>query len=261
MSKGRRKLIQQIPGIIKMLLGELNATGRPAYVVGGAVRDLLLSREPDDFDVATAGRPEEVLSLAHRKGWKTVERLGRNFGVVLIVIDGQPIEVTTFRGESYGDDAHRPEKVWFTDDLDDDLSRRDFTMNAMAVGIDGILHDPFGGRCDLAAKFIRAVGDPQQRFREDALRMFRACRFAAELGFTIDPAILAAMLTNRERVSGLSLERVKDELSWLLVANYPEKGLDPLVTTGLAAGSCRVRRLDGISHIPPPRINSAYEWG
>ena len=250
MCKGRRKLIQQIPEIPRMIIGELNASGWAAYVVGGAVRDILLKREPDDFDVATAARPEEVLALAHRMGWKTVTGLGQNYGVVLIIIGGSPVEVTTFRGESYGEDAHRPKQIWYTDSLEADLSRRDFTMNAMALGLDGILHDPFGGQGDITAKFIRAVGDPQLRFAEDALRMFRACRFAAELGFTIDQAILTAIPKQLERVAGLSLERVKDEMNWLLLADYPEMGLAPLVTTGLAASQCRARDSAGVSYTP-----------
>lgn len=254
-------MVEHIPAAVANLIREIQATGRPAYVVGGAVRDLLLDRTPDDFDIATAARPDEVVALAFRQGWKTVDQLGENFGVVLVVVAGHLVEVATFRGESYGEDAHRPEAVWFTDELIIDLARRDFTMNAMALDLDGRLIDPFGGLTDIQKKIIRAVGLPGKRFAEDGLRMFRACRFAAELGFFLDLEVLAAIPPLLERVRGLSRQRVKDELNWLLVAPYPQLGLEPLVATGLAGVECRVKSGDGSMQIPIlPELTALYQW-
>lgn len=231
-----------IPANIKIIMQEILAGGHAAYLVGGAVRDLLLGRIPADFDLATDAAPEDIIALATRAGWKTVDSLGRNFGVAVVVVNGEAVEVATYRGEHYGADSHRPEKVWFSTTLAEDLSRRDFTINAMALSIDGILQDPFDGRKDLSAGLLRAVGRPRQRFAEDALRMFRACRFAAELGFDIDGAVLEAMPANLSRVSGLSMERVREEIQRTLLAKQPERGLDALVISGLAGAQCRVTR-------------------
>ena len=174
------------PDYVTKTLNILNAAGYEAYVVGGAVRDQLLGLEPGDYDIATDGRPEQVAAVLRNAGYSLAEKLGENFGVVVAVTEGRSLEIATFRNEryAYGLDAHRPSEVWYCDTLKEDLSRRDFTVNAMAMDSRGNLYDYYGGQKDLEAKVIRTVGDPRKRFAEDALRMYRACRFVAQLGFT-----------------------------------------------------------------------------
>jgi len=172
-----------LPPIINRILTLLTEQGFAAYVVGGAVRDLLLGKAPGDFDVATSARPESVISILEPAGFTVVGELGQNFGVVVVHRDSQTVEIATFRGEAYGGDAHKPEQVWYCDDLEADLSRRDFTVNAMALDQSGNVYDYHGGRQDLQQKILRTVGDAPARYQEDALRMYRACRFVGQLGF------------------------------------------------------------------------------
>ena len=176
----------QFPDYVTKTLNILNAAGYEAYVVGGAVRDLLLGLEPGDYDIATDGRPEQIAAVLRNADYLLVEKLGENFGVVVAVTEGRSLEIATFRNEryAYGQDAHRPAEVWFCDTLKEDLSRRDFTVNAMAMDSRGKLYDYYGGQEDLQAKVLRTVGNPRKRFAEDALRMYRACRFVAQLDFT-----------------------------------------------------------------------------
>ena len=176
----------RFPAYVLKTLQILNAAGYEAYVVGGAVRDLLLGLEPGDYDVTTSGRPEQVAAVLRAAGYSLAEKLGENFGVVVAVTEGRALEIATFRNEryAYGQDAHRPAEVWYCDTLKEDLSRRDFTVNAMAMDSEGNLFDYYGGQQDLRAKLLRTVGDPRKRFAEDALRMYRACRFVAQLDFT-----------------------------------------------------------------------------
>ncbi|EAX48511.1 Polynucleotide adenylyltransferase [Thermosinus carboxydivorans Nor1] len=234
-------MIERVPQAVQLILTALGANGYAAYIAGGAVRDLVAGRPVNDYDIATSARPEAVREIAARQGWQVVDKLGTNYGVVMVVVDGTGVEVATFRGERYGEDSHRPAEVWYADTITDDLSRRDFTVNAMAMDVAGNIIDPFGGRRDLAARLIRTVGDPNRRFGEDALRMLRACRFAAQLGFAIDDVTLAAIPANLGRMAGLSLERVRLELDKLLLGDYPHLGLAALVATGLAGASCRVK--------------------
>lgn len=175
-----------LPAYVLKTLQILNAAGYEAYVVGGAVRDMLLGIEPGDFDITTNARPEQIASVLRAAGYTLAENLGENFGVVVAVTEGHALEIATFRNEryAYGQDAHRPAEVWFCDTLQEDLSRRDFTVNAMAMDSFGKLYDFFCGQEDLKAKLLRAVGNPKQRFAEDALRMYRACRFVSQLDFT-----------------------------------------------------------------------------
>lgn len=246
----------KLPSYIKSILNALNANGFEAYVVGGAVRDLLLNVEPGDFDVTTSAHPEQVLEICTAQNWRTVDKLGNNFGCVIAVVENVPVEITTFRGESYGYDAHKPEKIWFCDTLREDLSRRDFTVNAMALDIDGKLYDYFGGQEDLHNKILRTVGKAKLRYEEDALRMFRACRFVAQLGFNYlqedellppfgmegTPYYLERNFKFPvERCAGLSLERVRKELEKLLLGRYAGKGLMLFLATGLASATCRVK--------------------
>ena len=260
------QLVAKLPTYTKSILQALNEAGYEAYVVGGAVRDLLLRREPGDYDITTNAIPQQVLSLCQAKGWRTVDQLGHNFGCVLIVLDGFPTEVTTFRGESYDDsDVHRPTHTWFCDRLEDDLARRDFTINAMALDMQGHIYDFHGGRVDLRKRLLRPVGQAQVRYGEDALRMLRACRFVAQLGFDYVqdgvPAPACGMSGTPyylkevpvfpvERCNGLSLERVRKELESLLVNEHAGKGLMLMLATGLLQQSCRVRQNGAYLQVP-----------
>lgn len=234
----------------------LLTSGYQAYVVGGAVRDLLLGICPGDFDIATDARPADTLAICRQNGWKTVDKLGGNFGCVVAVVEHTAVEITTFRGEGYGSDAHRPEQIWYCDSLQDDLSRRDFTVNAMAMDIDGTIYDYFGGQQDLAHKLLRTVGNAWQRYEEDALRMLRACRFVGQLGFTYiqtdrllpsfgqqqTPYYLPVNFSfPTDHCAGLSLERVKKELDKLLLTEHAGHGLMLLMSTGLTDAICRVK--------------------
>lgn len=250
-------LAQALPAYTKKILHALNTAGFAAYVVGGAVRDLLLGQTPKDYDIATSARPEQVLALCEQQSWRTVDQLGRNFGCVVIVLDGEPTEVTTFRGESYSySDAHRPAQTWYCQTLVEDLSRRDFTVNAMALAADGTLIDPYGGQQDLQARLLRTVGNSEQRYQEDALRMFRACRFVAQLDFTYvqeegqlppcgqvgTPYYLPhSFAMPVERCTGLSLQRVRTELEKLLLSPQAGRGLMLMMATGLLSSSFCLR--------------------
>ncbi|MBR2716187.1 MAG: HD domain-containing protein [Oscillospiraceae bacterium] len=202
-----------------------------------------MGREPHDWDLTTSALPEEM----HRAfaGFRTVDT-GLRHGTVTVLIDGRSLEVTTYRLDGDYSDHRHPDGVTFTRDLTEDLARRDFTMNAMAMTPEGKLLDPFGGREDIERRVIRCVGDPETRFREDALRILRALRFAAVLGFTIDPATAGAMSRCRELMKELSAERVCSELTKLLCASkagevlrdYPAE-LGVLLPELLPAVGCR----------------------
>ena len=248
-----------LPEAVRTLLQTLEQAGFEAYAVGGCVRDTLLGRTPHDWDITTAATPDEVERVFAASPFKVVGTVGRAFGVSLVECAGATYEVATFRGEEYGADSHRPEKVYYAKHLADDLARRDFTVNAMAFRSDGILIDPYDGRKDLRKKRLQTVGAPDERFREDALRLFRACRFIAQLGFRPTRELCAAMPPAFARVEGLSLERVRAELDRLLVAPYAGRGLDLFVRSGLAEQTCRVREqgidqtvaiLPELSHLP-----------
>lgn len=255
----------EIPSYVKEILKILNGAGYEAYIAGGAVRDLLLGRTPGDFDITTNALPEETAAVCQTCGIKTIDNLGQNFGCVVAVLDGHNIEITTFRGESYGSDAHKPEKVWFSKSLREDLSRRDFTVNAMVMDADGKIYDYHDGQKDLKNKILRTVGDAQTRYCEDALRMLRACRFVGQLGFTYvqngcenltpfgeegTPYYLPHnFLFPTKRCTGLSLERVRTELDKLLVTEHAGRGLMLLMATGLTDAHCRVKENGGYTEI------------
>jgi poly(A) polymerase len=215
-------------------LGELfDSAGHEVALVGGWVRDALLDRGDDDLDLATSARPELTLELLGR--WAdTVWTVGQAFGTIAARKGDRTIEVTTYRTESY-DPASRKPVVDYGDSLDGDLHRRDFTVNAMAVRLpQPDFVDPFGGLDDLAAGILRTPGTPQESFSDDPLRMMRAARFVAQLGFSVDPDVVAAMTDMSERITIVSAERVRDELSRLLLAPHPRAGLELMVRSGLA---------------------------
>lgn len=223
----------------RRILASLEAAGCEAYIVGGAVRDRLLDRACSDIDIATSAQAEVILAVAKRCGWQTVE-VGRAYGCIVVVVGDKPYEVTTFRSERYGADSHRPSEVICGASLADDVRRRDFTVNGMVMTADGRVIDLVGGQDDLAAGVIRCIGDGRQRFAEDALRSFRACRFAAQLGFTLCDDIIPAIRANLDRVGGLSVERVRAEVEKTLLAPYSARGLDAMMASGLFGASMTV---------------------
>ncbi len=211
------------------VLSRLKERGFEAYLVGGCVRDMVRGKEPKDFDLATSARPEEV-QASFRKTIPT----GLEHGTVTVLSRGTPVEVTTFRTEGEYLDARRPSSVSFHTDITADLSRRDFTINAMAFDPTvGRIVDPFGGQADIAAGIIRCVGTAQDRFSEDGLRALRAVRFAAVLGFSLDPATEAAIPATLPSFRRIAQERIREEFTKLLLSDRPREGLELLRRTGL----------------------------
>lgn len=208
---------EALPLPVAQCLHVLRAHGFPAYPVGGCVRDVLLGRVPGDWDICTAALPEVVGGLFD----KTVPT-GIRHGTVTVLLGGMSLEVTTFRADGAYTDSRHPDAVTFGVSLQEDLARRDFTVNAMALGPEGVI-DPFGGQADLARKLIRAVGDPAKRFSEDALRMFRAVRFSAQLDFEIEDATLRAIPPLAHLSRQISGERVKIEVEKTLLSPAPEQ--------------------------------------
>ena len=207
----------QPPKYVIHILNTLERSGYEARLVGGCVRDTLLHRRPNDWDVATAAAPEAVTELFER----TVPT-GIRHGTVTVLYGGSACEVTTYRVEGAYSDHRRPDSVRFTSRLEEDLSRRDFTINAMAMDASLAITDPFGGREDLSRRLIRCVGDARERFTEDALRMLRAVRFAAQLDFALDSAALEAIAGCAPLCSALSPERVAAELRAVLASRDPD---------------------------------------
>ncbi len=212
------------------ILSVLEDAGYAAYCVGGCVRDTLMGRTPSDWDIATAARPEVVKSLFPH----TVDT-GLKHGTVTVLLDHRPYEVTTYRVEGAYHDSRRPDSVRFVDDIQADLARRDFTVNAMASSPTRGLCDPFGGQADIARRIIRCVGDARTRFTEDALRMLRAVRFAVTLGFTLEADTAAAICACAPRITHISAERIREELNKILLSADPKTGLVLLHQTGLLA--------------------------
>ncbi|MCL2401850.1 MAG: polynucleotide adenylyltransferase [Oscillospiraceae bacterium] len=203
--------------MINFVLHRLIAAGFDAHLVGGCVRDTLLKRPVTDWDIATSATPAEVERLFD----KTI-KTGERFGTITVIHDGVPMEVTTYRRDGIYRDNRHPAHVTFGASLDEDLLRRDFTINAMAMTESGEIIDPVGGLRDLERGVIRAVGDPAQRFTEDALRMFRAFRFKAQLGFTIAPETLQAILKHAHTAGAISPERIAAELTKTLMSDNPD---------------------------------------
>ncbi len=220
---------EKLPPGARFVLERLTSAGFEAYAVGGCVRDTLLRRPPHDWDVATSAPTEATEALFER----TVPT-GERFGTVTVLTPFGGVEVTTFRKDGAYRDARRPETVEFTGSLREDLQRRDFTVNAMAMGLDGAIIDPFGGREDLQNGIIRCVGDPERRFSEDALRMLRAVRFQAQLGFELEEATLFALRRLAPLAEKLSAERVRAELCRTLASPRPEL-IGSMIEYGLLA--------------------------
>jgi len=217
--------------LAKQVIARLRAAGHQAYLVGGCVRDLLLGRAPKDFDVATDARPDRLMDLFPRSG-----RVGAHFGVVLVRDALSQVEVATFRSDQDYTDGRRPGAVHFERDPRQDVLRRDFTINGLMMDpASGQVLDFVGGRDDLNRRVMRAIGDPVERFREDHLRMLRAIRFAARLGFDIDPATFAAIQEQHASILRISAERIRDELNRILTEGGARPGFEMLDAIGLLA--------------------------
>lgn len=203
----------EMPFQIKELLERLENAGYKAYLVGGCVRDSLMNKVPHDFDIATSALPNETERVF--ADCRIIET-GLKHGTVTVIYKGIGIEITTFRVDGEYLDGRHPESVKFSVNIEDDLSRRDFTINGMAYGLKSGLADPFGGQSDLAAGVIRCIGDPELRFSEDALRILRALRFSARLGFTIEEGTKQSMLRRKKDLRKISKERIFSELQLIL---------------------------------------------
>ena len=220
--------MKNMPADAEFIIKTLEDNGFEAYLVGGCVRDMLLGMEPKDFDITTNALPEKIKSLFE----KTVDT-GIKHGTVTVITDGTPFEVTTFRSDGDYLDMRRPETVNFVSDLKDDLARRDFTVNAMAYNSRKGVVDCFGGMADLEAKTLRAVGDPEKRFNEDALRIMRLVRFASVLDFVPEKKTFKAAKKLCKNLRFVSAERVFAELSKLLAGKNPDTVSDIIACGGL----------------------------
>ncbi len=217
--------------LARRIVDTLREHGFQAYLVGGCVRDLLLDRVPKDYDVATDARPGRILSL-----FPDARQVGAHFGVLLVAEAGAHVEVATFRSECSYRDGRRPESVEFETDPRMDVLRRDFTVNALLMDPqNGEVLDFVGGRDDIRGRLIRAIGDPEKRFQEDHLRMLRAVRFAAGLGFRIDPGTMAAIRKLHPLIRRVSAERVRDEILRILTGEDARRGFELLDEAGLLA--------------------------
>ena len=216
--------------IVLDLLRRLQEAGHEAYLVGGCVRDELRGMAPQDYDMATSARPEEVEAL-----FPQTHAVGKSFGVILVVEHGHTFEVATFRAESDYTDGRRPNTVTFSD-AQTDASRRDFTVNGLFMDpLSDTVHDWVGGQEDLEKRRLRTIGHPTERFNEDHLRLLRAVRLAAQLDFEIDPATFAAVRDMADHITRVSAERIRDELLKLFRPPYAARGLDLLHESGLLA--------------------------
>ncbi len=219
----------KIPQPLKKMNEIFQANGFEAYLVGGAVRDMIRGKEASDWDVATSAQPEQVVKI-----FRKVIPTGIAHGTVTVLFMGHSIEVTTYRTEADYSDGRHPDSVNFAGTIEEDLSRRDFTMNAIAASLeDGHLVDPFAGQEDIKSKTIRTVGNPYDRFNEDGLRPIRAIRFASQLGFSITPETMAAIPASLEKTATISVERFREEFIKILKSPEPSVGLKLLEETGI----------------------------
>ena len=205
------------PKYVIKILSRLENRGFSAYMVGGCVRDMIMGRRPHDWDICSSALPDELISVFPRS-----RPTGIKHGTVTVKMSGSSAEITTFRSDGEYKDHRRPEAVQFLSGLKGDLERRDFTVNALALSRSGELCDLFGGREDIGNRLIRCVGEPDRRFNEDALRMLRAFRFSAVLGFEIEPDTLAAIRRNAPLSTFLAKERIRDELEKILLSDSPQ---------------------------------------
>ena len=218
------------PRYVENIIERLENAGETAYIVGGSLRDMLLGTEPHDYDVTTSALPETTTKIF---GDMRVIQTGIKHGTVTVISDSHPIEVTTFRIDGDYTDSRHPDKVSFTDDVTADLARRDFTVNAMAYSNSRGLKDPFGGRDDLKRRILRAVGDAEARFTEDALRIMRLFRFCAQLGFDIESSTLDGAYRKRAGLSKVARERIGHEFERLVTSPSPTRALSLMRDGGI----------------------------
>lgn len=245
---------QDLPDGARACLERLEGAGYAAYPVGGCVRDLLLGRIPGDVDLCTAAHPEAVMSL-----FPNAVPTGIAHGTVTVPTPDGNVEITTFRRDGEYADARHPDSVSFDAGLREDLSRRDFTVNAMALTREGEVIDPFGGREELKKGIIRCVGDPDKRFSEDALRMLRGVRFAAQLGFEIGENTRAAMGRNAPLTARVSGERIKAELEKTLISKRPEM-VGEMIALGLLAHLYDFPQGYDLSHLAALPATAEERW-
>ncbi|MCX7614611.1 MAG: hypothetical protein N2Z65_02500 [Clostridiales bacterium] len=210
-----------LPQYVRQTINKLESNGFCTYIVGGCVRDLLLKRKPLDYDIATSALPENIIRY-----FPSSYPTGLKHGTVTVIVKGHPLEITTFRTDGIYSDGRRPDQVVFASDILEDLKRRDFTINAIAWSEKEGLIDPFCGCDDLSKKIIRCVGEPTERFFEDSLRILRAWRFSATLGFNIEQKTVEAALKLKDRLGAVSAERVHSELCKILLSKHLEILLD-----------------------------------
>lgn len=236
----------KLPKKIEYVLKSITDNGFEAYIVGGCVRDMLMGKAPHDFDITTSATPEEIQNIFE----KTVPT-GIKHGTVTVVIDGEPIEVTTFRCDGDYTDCRHPEKVEFVRNIEADLSRRDFTVNAIAYNPHKGIVDLFYGIDDINSKILRAVGNPEKRFCEDALRIMRLFRFASVLGFEIEKETLDAALLKARLLEKVSIERINTELCKLLCGEKPEI-IEALIKNGglIYLGIKKSEKLESLKKLP-----------
>ena len=232
----------KIPEKPKRIIAELRACGFEAFVVGGCVRNSLMGLTPHDWDICTSAKPDEMLEVF--RDYETIG-FGMKHGTLVVMVEGEPFEVTTYRVDGEYSDNRHPESVTFTDDLTLDLSRRDFTCNAMAFNEDNGVIDPFGGAEDLKNNLLRCVGDPEKRFREDALRIMRALRFASVYGFDVEESTAKSVHGCKELLNNIAAERIREELTGVL--------------TGKGAGVILERFRDVIAVIMP-EISETFDF-
>lgn len=221
----------KVPELLKEFGKVFEEAGFSAYLVGGAVRDIFLKKDASDWDVATNATPQDVIGL-----FKFVVPTGIEHGTVTVHYKKQEIEVTTFRTETGYSDGRHPDSVNYAATIEEDLSRRDFTMNAIAVNLkDGMIVDPYGGKSDIKKKCIRTVGNPHERFMEDGLRPIRALRFASKLGFSIEKNTYEEIFKDdiKKKILSISIERFRDEFEKIMISPFPSVGLKLLEETGV----------------------------
>lgn len=246
-------MVIQLPENVKYIIHTLEAAGHSAYAVGGCVRDTLLSRTPGDWDITTSAKPEQVKALFRR----TIDT-GIAHGTVTVMLDKEGYEVTTYRIDGEYEDARHPKEVIYTSDLLEDLKRRDFTINAMAYNEKDGLVDAFDGIRDLQKGVIRCVGDPKERFSEDALRMLRAVRFAAQLGFSIEEKTKDAIVELAGNLKKVSAERIQVEFLKLILSVHPEE-IRTLYETGIS--KVVLPEWDAMMQTPQHNVHHKYNVG
>jgi len=218
----------KLPKDVNKVIKALEAAGFETYAVGGCVRDSLLGLSPSDWDIATAAKINQIIGVLPE-----AKVLSEKYGVAQVKFEDGNIDIATFRIEGAYSDHRRPDEVEFITSIEEDLKRRDFTVNAIADNPDKVIVDPFGGREDLKARLIKTVGNPSERFEEDPLRMLRAIRLAAELGFDLHKSVCDGILEKKHLIEGLSKERIRNEFEKIIISNNTGKGLRMLAGMGI----------------------------